>query len=118
MRRWAQRADHDQIWLTGDGLKKYRAQFEAAGFSRFVDEGAWHPTGEGLLRAAAASGVAFGKSDAAVDSGDPALVLPVYTRLSDAEENEAKVWASPNRRPLPPRAATMPWQTVTSSSAP
>lgn len=87
---WAQRTDHDQIWLTGDGLKKYRAQFEAAGFSRFVDEGAWHPTGEGLLRAAAASGVAFGKSDAAVDSGDPALVLPVYTRLSDAEENEAK----------------------------
>ena len=87
---WAQRVDAEKIQLTGDGLKKYRAQFEAAGFSSFVDEESWHPTGEGLLRAAAASGVVLGGSDAAVDSGDPALVLPVYTRLSDAEENEAQ----------------------------
>lgn len=29
-----------------------------------------------------------GVSDSPVDSGDPALVLPIYTRLSDAEENE------------------------------
>ena len=87
---WAQRSDAEKIQLTGDGLKKYRAQFEAAGFSSFVDEESWHPTGEGLLRAAAASGVVLGGSDAAVDSGDPALVLPVYTRLSDAEENEAQ----------------------------
>ena len=85
---WAARDDAGEIALAGDGLKKYRAQFEAAGFSRFADEDAWHPSGEGLLRAAAASGVLRGVSDSPVDSGDPALVLPIYTRLSDAEENE------------------------------
>ena len=77
---WAARQDAGQLVLTGDGLKRHRAKFEAAGFARFLDEGLWHPTGEGLLRAAAAGGSA--------QSGDPALVLPVYTRLSDAEENE------------------------------
>ncbi|WP_308002521.1 tRNA (adenosine(37)-N6)-threonylcarbamoyltransferase complex transferase subunit TsaD [uncultured Parolsenella sp.] len=91
---WAGRADHDQIMLAGDGLKKYRVQFEAAGFSRFADEDAWNPTGEGLLRALAAERVAAhvgsGDATAPAQSGDPALVLPVYTRLSDAEENEAK----------------------------
>lgn len=91
---WAERADHDQIMLAGDGLKKYRVQFEAAGLSRFADEDAWHPTGEGLLRALAAELVAAhvgsGDATASAQSGDPALVLPVYTRLSDAEENEAR----------------------------
>ena len=91
---WAERADHDQIVLAGDGLKKYRVQFEAAGFSRFAGEDAWHPTGEGLLCALAAEWVAArvgsGDATAPAQSGDPALVLPVYTRLSDAEENEAK----------------------------
>ena len=91
---WAACADHDQITLAGDGLKKYRAQFEAAGFARFASEEAWYPSGEGLLRAFAA-GAADGSHDVAsaddsAAGGDPALVLPVYTRLSDAEENEAK----------------------------
>ena len=81
---WAARADRDRLTLTGDGLRKYRGLFEDAGFGRFVDERAWWPTGEGLLRAAG-QGVA-----GALGDGDPALVLPVYTRLSDAEENEAK----------------------------
>ena len=60
------RADAAELSLTGDGLKKYRDRFEAAGLAR-----AW-----------AASPVR--------GSGDPALVLPIYTRLSDAEENERK----------------------------
>ncbi len=81
--RWASRDDRDELVLTGDGLKKYKARFEAAGFARFLDEGLWHPTGEALLHAAASRE----RYDAA-ESGDPALVLPVYTRLSDAEENE------------------------------
>ena len=76
-------ADTATIMLTGDGLKKYRAKFEEAGFARFVDESCWHPSSEGLLRAAAAS-----PRDDVRDSGDPALVLPIYTRLSDAEEAE------------------------------
>ncbi|MBQ3283756.1 MAG: tRNA (adenosine(37)-N6)-threonylcarbamoyltransferase complex dimerization subunit type 1 TsaB, partial [Atopobiaceae bacterium] len=80
---WAARSDRDELILTGDGLKKYKAQFEAAGFARFVDETAWHPCSEGLLRAAA-SPDRYDPND----NGDPALVLPIYTRLSDAEENE------------------------------
>lgn len=80
---WAARRDHDDITLTGDGLKKYRARFEEAGFARFADEDVWHPSSEGLLRAAQAT-----PRDAVRDNGDPALVLPIYTRLSDAEEAE------------------------------
>ncbi len=80
---WAARADRDDLIITGDGLKKYRAKFEEAGFSNFVDEDAWHPCSEGLLRAAASPD----RYDP-YENGDPALVLPIYTRLSDAEENE------------------------------
>ncbi len=88
---WASRADAAEITLAGDGLKKYQAQYEAAGMAKFAPEDAWHPTGEGLLMAAAAAGTLVPGDDApATESGDPALVLPVYTRLSDAEENEAK----------------------------
>lgn len=82
---WASRSDAREITLTGDGLKKYREKFEAAGFGRFVESESWYPTGEGLLRAAASPSRYDGE-----ESGDPALVLPVYTRLSDAEENERK----------------------------
>ncbi|MBR3234160.1 MAG: tRNA (adenosine(37)-N6)-threonylcarbamoyltransferase complex transferase subunit TsaD [Atopobiaceae bacterium] len=80
---WAARGDRDALTLTGDGLAKYRALFEQAGLSRTADEACWHPSSEGLLRAAAAI-----ERDAVRDSGDPALVLPIYTRLSDAEEAE------------------------------
>ena len=79
---WAERADASELTLTGNGLVKYRARFEAAGFSRFAPEDAWYPTGEGLLRAAVEAGV-FDEQP-----GDPALALPIYTRLSDAEEAE------------------------------
>ena len=88
---WAARADAAEITLAGDGLKKYQAQYEAAGMAKFAPEDAWHPTSEGLLMAAAAAGTLMpGAGTPATESGDPALVLPVYTRLSDAEENEAK----------------------------
>ena len=87
---WAERPDAGEIILAGDGLAKYRAQYEEAGFARFASEDAWHPVGEGLIRAAAAAGTFDGESAVPANNGDPALVLPVYTRLSDAEENEAK----------------------------
>ena len=80
---WAARGDSVALTLTGDGLKKYRSLFEKAGLSRMADESCWHPSSEGLLRAAASTP----RSDVR-DSGDPALVLPIYTRLSDAEEAE------------------------------
>lgn len=81
--QWAARPDKDQITLTGDGLVKYRALYEEAGFTRFAPEQAWYPSGEGLLRVAWSTRVLE-----TPQSGDPASVLPVYTRLSDAEENE------------------------------
>ncbi len=68
--------------LCGNGLAKYRAMFEDAGFA-CADEELWTPTGEGLLRACAAA-LAAGEAG----TGDAAALLPVYTRLSDAEENE------------------------------
>ena len=90
---WASRADAAELTLTGNGLIKYRSlftepgalgeKFQDAGFSpeQVAPEDAWWPTGEGLLHAAAEAG-------AFAADGDPALVLPIYTRLSDAEENE------------------------------
>ena len=82
---WAARSDAAELTLAGDGLRKYRQRFEAAGFSAYADETLWCPTGEGLLLAAAS-----GEAARSLGDGDPALVLPVYTRLSDAEENERR----------------------------
>lgn len=78
---WSVRADHAELTLTGNGLKKYLTKFEEVGFSTFAPEEAWYPSGEGLLRSAALAEHELG-------DGDPALVLPIYTRLSDAEETE------------------------------
>ena len=60
---WSARADASQLVRTGNGLKKYRARFEAAEFTNVLDEALWYPTGEGLALAAAS---------APLDSGDPA----------------------------------------------
>ncbi len=79
---WASRADAAELKLTGNGLFKYRDRFEAAGLTRLLDSTLWYPTGSSLLEA-------WTHMDERGD-GDPALVLPVYTRLSDAEENERR----------------------------
>ena len=81
---FSERADVGNLALCGTALLKYRDLFESAGMS-VVDETLWAPTGEGLLCAWAA-----GPHNSDRDSGDPALVLPIYTRLSDAEENERR----------------------------
>lgn len=86
---WQERSDASELQLAGNGLLKYRERFEAAGLGRFIDEALWFPTGEGLLLAGLVSKNADGPRPA-TESGDPALVLPIYTRLSDAEENERK----------------------------
>ncbi|WP_418741880.1 tRNA (adenosine(37)-N6)-threonylcarbamoyltransferase complex transferase subunit TsaD [Enorma massiliensis] len=111
---WAARPDAASLQLTGDGLKRYGSRLNEAGLTNRIDESLWHPTGEGLLlawRAVEMGAVAGAGAVAAVDavagngavaamgpaalhgartSCDPALVLPIYTRLSDAEENERK----------------------------
>lgn len=72
--------------VTGDALAKYADLFAPLG--SFADESLWTPSGEGLLLAFQAAwrhGIADVEDAVA---GDPGLLLPVYTRLSDAEENE------------------------------
>jgi N6-L-threonylcarbamoyladenine synthase len=72
------------VTLAGNGLAKYSEVFaEALGKrARFADEGLWHPSGGSLLAAAHADPGLAG-------AGEPGQVLPIYARLSDAEEAEA-----------------------------
>lgn len=77
---WA--GEEDDITLTGDGLLKYAEFFEGAPFALAPEE-LWLPDGQALVRAFARA-FATGKAG----SGDAAALVPVYTRLSDAEENE------------------------------
>lgn len=72
--------------ITGDGLRKYAELFEHGG--TFADEAFWTPTGHGLLLAAQAAWREGLIDPVDTQRGNPAFALPVYTRLSDAEENE------------------------------
>lgn len=85
--RWAASAPRPSV-LIGNGLAKYADDFtRVPGWSpAILTEDSWSPTPEGLLAAAAGS-IAAALSD---PSGyDPGVALPIYTRLSDAEEAEA-----------------------------
>ncbi len=77
----------EPILLTGDGLGKYSSLFTDAlpNHSTIAEEPLWTPSGAGLIAAYQAALSSGGLGD-----GDPALVLPVYTRMSDAEENEQR----------------------------
>jgi len=70
------------LLLAGNALRKYRDLFaeKLGDRATFADEELWPPYAHGL----------FGAWTALSDhgSGDPADLLPIYTRLSDAEENE------------------------------
>ncbi|WP_256441473.1 tRNA (adenosine(37)-N6)-threonylcarbamoyltransferase complex transferase subunit TsaD [Collinsella sp. zg1085] len=80
---WAQLPEANTLQLIGDGLKRYRSLFEEVGFAeQLLPENLWWPSGAGLVHAFVAA------DGAAHASGNPAAVLPVYTRLSDAEEHE------------------------------
>ncbi len=90
--------------LAGNGLRKYEQLFADALRERAVvaPAGLWTPTGRGLLVAHAADLLAGREGD-----GDAGGVLPVYTRLSDAEENEllksqvSQAAGPPGGRPVP-----------------
>ncbi len=74
------------LQITGDALNKYADLFNPLG--DLLDESLWTPTGAGLLLALQD---AWRKGEC--DPFDavrhnPGLILPVYTRLSDAEEAE------------------------------
>lgn len=75
---WREMPDWTHVQLTGDGLVRYSKLLAEDGRARCLDRDLWWPTGESLLMAGATG------------NGDPASMLPIYTRLSDAEENERK----------------------------
>ena len=72
--------------LCGDALKKYGELFEGCGAALPAE--LWMPTGRGLLLALQAAWRAGEADPLDARRPDPAFALPVYTRLSDAEENE------------------------------
>ncbi|WP_241157222.1 tRNA (adenosine(37)-N6)-threonylcarbamoyltransferase complex transferase subunit TsaD [Adlercreutzia sp. ZJ242] len=76
----------DQLLITGDALKKYADSFSACG--ALLPEDQWTPTGAGLLLALQAAWRAGEADPLDARRHDPAFALPVYTRLSDAEEAE------------------------------
>ena len=75
-----------RIFLAGDALKKYRDLFAPCGEA--LPENTWTPTGAGLLLALQAAWRSGECDPFDAARHNPAFALPVYTRLSDAEENE------------------------------
>ena len=75
-----------QLLLAGDALKKYRNLFAPCGEA--LPENTWTPTGAGLLLALQAAWHSGECDPFDAVRHNPAFALPVYTRLSDAEENE------------------------------
>ena len=75
-----------RLLLAGDALKKYRDLFAPCGEA--LPESTWTPTGAGLLLALQAAWHSGECDPFDAVRHNPAFALPVYTRLSDAEENE------------------------------
>ncbi len=94
--RWRSRLD-EPVLLTGNGLAKYAGVFTAAlgDVVTVADPSLWTPTGASLIAAASAqtglsslASVLGLDAAAAYEHAHPGALLPVYTRLSDAEEAE------------------------------
>jgi N6-L-threonylcarbamoyladenine synthase len=80
--RWREQQHH--LTVLGDGLQKYATNFDTTDkLFELADQSLWACTGLGLL-------LAFADNRARQQSTDAGAVLPIYTRLSDAEENERR----------------------------
>ena len=75
-----------RLLLAGDALKKYRDLFAPCGEA--LPKSTWTPTGAGLLLALQAAWRSGECDPFDAARHNPAFALPVYTRLSDAEEDE------------------------------
>ena len=82
----AETVDGAQLQIMGDALSKYADVFQQCGI--VLDESLWSVTGRGLLLALQESWRAGESNPFDSVRHNPAFALPVYTRLSDAEENE------------------------------
>ncbi len=78
--------------IAGDALGKYSELFAQAGEQ--LPETLWTPSGAGLLLALQAAWRSGEADPLDAARHNPGILLPVYTRLSDAEENERKRLAS------------------------
>lgn len=94
---WAAMVDAPSV-LAGNGLAKYADVFDAAfgGLALIAEEALWTPTGASVVAAAFAErdppslGAVLGDAAHALPGAHPGVLLPVYTRLSDAEEAETR----------------------------
>lgn len=78
--------EFDGRFVSGDALTKYEEVLSP--FGEILPEKLWEPTGEGLLLAVQALWRTGEADPFDAVRHNPAFALPVYTRLSDAEENE------------------------------
>lgn len=79
--------------LAGSGVEKYREHFEFLSLELGIevtklDETCGYPSGAGLVEAHRQRMLAGAAGSEPIQSGDAAEVLPIYTRMSDAEETE------------------------------
>lgn len=88
----------DALTVMGDALEKYEELF--AGTGTIAPREVWAPSGEGLLLALQAAWRADEADPLDARRHDPGALLPVYTRLSDAEENERARMAAAAPRDL------------------
>ncbi len=102
-REWLASSTSEHQVITGDALAKFAELFADQG--TLAHEDCWHPTGAGLLHATAQAWRegAFDPDDAVL--GDAVALLPVYTRLSDAEEHERIRLAKTSDQVTPPQGA-------------
>lgn len=107
-----------ELVLAGNALRKHRAAFESVpgGGVRLADERFWSPDGRSLIDAVwAASGPSTAREILTLEGPEayraahPGVLLPMYTRLSDAEESERRrVIAGAGGDVLPPSGVAGP----------
>lgn len=100
----------EPVLLSGNALRKYADVFTSAlgDAAMLAPEALWTPTGESLLMAAWRA-----QASDTLGDGDPGTLLPVYTRLSDAEEAERSLAGV--RGPSPASGVAGPGQAVSAS---
>lgn len=88
----------EPVTLAGNGLAKHAEVFARVlgDRARIAERELWWPDGRALIAAFARGG-----GLALFEDGDPSRLLPIYTRLSDAEEAERRR-AGRESGPLPP----------------
>lgn len=91
-------AEADIFMVTGDALGKYESRLSQLG--EVLPENLWTVTGEGLLLALQDAWTRGEVDPFDAQTNDPVRLLPIYTRLSDAEEAERRKLSSPGKRNL------------------